>query len=125
MGGTTILRWESPLLRQEEPSQAPRRGDANDAEIVLPGRGLQFRGQIVELTPEGCLLDTKCRLEAGTAVEVWLRTEGMPLRLAATLGERKERGVEFTFQPMPAHKREQVQTLRRELGLHNPPATQP
>lgn len=111
------MRWEDPSVRRGDASEAPRRGEASDAEIVLPGRGLQYRGQIVELTTKACLIDTKCRLEAGTMVEVWMRTEGMPLRVAATLANRTERGVEFEFQPMPARKAEQIHTLRRELGL--------
>jgi hypothetical protein len=48
-------------------------------------------------------------------VEVWLRTEGMPLRLGARLIERQVRGVQFEFQPMPMRKQEQVEGLRREL----------
>lgn len=99
-----------------EKKEAPRQGRASDAEIVLPGRGLQYCGQIADLNPEGCLIETKCRLEPGTAVEVWMRTEGMPLRLAAKLVERREQGVEFRFQPMPARKQEQLENLKRELA---------
>jgi hypothetical protein len=116
-GGANVLRWEDPSVRRSDASQAPRRGEASDTEIVLPGRGLQYHGTIVDLTAQGCRIDTKCRLEAGTVVEVWLRTEGMPLRVAATLVDKSERGVEFSFQPMPARKVDQIEALRRELGL--------
>jgi hypothetical protein len=92
-------------------------GSASDAEIVLPGRGLQYQGQIADLSAQGCLIQTKCRLEPGTLVEVWMRTEGMPLRVAASLVERQERGVQFLFQPMPARKLAQIEALRSELGL--------
>lgn len=117
MGSNNAVRWEAALVQQDDPTKAPRRREGSDAQIVLPGRGLQYQGQIVELSPEGCLIETKCRIEAGTAVEVWLRTEGMPLRLAATLVDRHERGVAFKFQPMPERKAEQVRTLCAELGL--------
>lgn len=111
------MRWESEPPTKREDGEAPRRGTASDAEIVLPGRGLQYQGQIADLNVQGCLIETKCRLEPGTAVEVWLRTEGMPLRVAAKLVERQERGVQFAFQPMPARKAEQIAALRTELGL--------
>ncbi|MGB7135741.1 MAG: PilZ domain-containing protein [Acidobacteriaceae bacterium] len=116
-GGANILRWEDPTVRRQESTEAPRRGDASDVEIVLPGRGLQYPGQVTKLSVGGCVIETKCRLEAGTAVEVWLRTEGLPLRVAGTLVERTERGVEFTFHPMPGRKQDQIAGLCRELGL--------
>jgi hypothetical protein len=113
-----VLRWEDlPPREGAQAGEAPRRGSGNDAEIVLPGRGLKFDGHVAALNPQGCLIETKCRLEPGTAVEVWLRTEGMPLRLAARLVDRSERGVQFAFQPMPPRKQEQIETLRVELGL--------
>jgi PilZ domain len=112
----SYARWDgTEPLRDAGSAEAPRRGTPADAEIVLPGRGLQYPGQIVDLSVRGCLIETKCRLEAGTAVEVWLRTEGMPLRLGARLIERQVRGVQFEFQPMPMRKQEQVEGLRREL----------
>jgi hypothetical protein len=88
----------------------------SDAEIVLPGRGLQYEGRIAYLTTEGCLIDTKCRLEPGTVVEVWLRTEGMPLRVLANLVERREQGVEFRFHTMTGRKMDQIEILRGELA---------
>jgi hypothetical protein len=117
---TRIVRFDPlPLRREGEAAraEAPRRGDGSDAEIVLPGRGLQFRGQVVALGVEGCRLATKCGLEPGTSVEVWLRTEGMPLRVAASLVERGPGGVAFKFQPVPERKAEQIRMLCRELGL--------
>ena len=115
-GGTSVLRWDS-LPERQGAGEAPRRGSVDDAEIVLPGRGLQYPGHVAALNAEGCLIETKCRLEPGTAVEVWLRTEGMPLRLAAKLVDRQERGVQIVFQPMPMRKQEQLEVLRIELGL--------
>ena len=110
------VRWDAPELRRDAGSgEAPRRGTAADVEIVLPGRGLQYPGLIADLNAQGCLIETKCKLEAGTAVEVWMRTEGMPLRLAARLVERQARGVQFEFQAMPMRKQEQLEILRLEL----------
>jgi hypothetical protein len=112
------MRWEAPegLPQSSESKEAPRRGTASDAEIVLPGRGLQYPGLIAVLNGEGCVIQTKCRLEPGTAVEVWMRTEGMPLRVAAKLVERREQGVEFKFESMPARKLQQIENLKHELA---------
>ena len=96
---------------------APRRGADSDAEIVLPGRGLQYHGQIVELRAAGCVIETKCRLEPGTTVEVWLRTHGEPLRIAASLVGRQESGVRFSFGALPVRKTAQIEDLRVALGL--------
>ncbi|MFZ0633093.1 MAG: PilZ domain-containing protein [Acidobacteriaceae bacterium] len=89
----------------------------SDAEIVLPGRGLQYPGRIVFLNSEGCLIESKCRLEPGTTVELWMRTERMPLRLMAHLVERREAGVEFRFQEMSLRKLDQIESLRAELAV--------
>ena len=89
---------------------------ASDAEIVLPGRGLQYGGRISYLTREGCVIDTECRLEPGTVVEIWMRTEGMPLRVLANLIERGTEGVEFQFRAMTNQKMDQIETLRSELA---------
>ena len=87
-----------------------------DAEIVLPGRGLHYMGQIAQLSREGCLLETKCQLEPGTTVEVWLRTERMPLRVLANIVERRATGMEFKFQPMTGRKMDQIEILRGKLA---------
>lgn len=117
----SVLRWDAATpVRRAEPTvnpEAPRRGDASDVEIVLPGRGLQYPGRLTELTAQGCLVQTKCRMEDGSSVEVWLRTEGLPLRLAARLVQKSERGVQFDFQPMPPRKQDQLEALRLELGM--------
>jgi hypothetical protein len=102
---------------KSEPPKPQQGLSAAEAEIVVPGRGLQYPGQIAELRVDGCLLQTKCKLEPGTLVEVWLRTDGMPLRVAASLVERQESGVRFRFQPMPSRKAQQIEDLRMELGL--------
>lgn len=113
-----VLRWEDQTPRVgAQAGEAPRRGSDNDAEIVLPGRGLKYDGHVAALNPKGCLIETQCRLELGTAVEVWLRTDGMPLRLAARLVDRQPTGVQFAFQPMPPRKQEQLEILRIELGM--------
>ena len=45
-----------------------------------------------------------------------MRTEGMPLRVAARLVERQERGVEFKFMSLPDRKLQQIQNLQSELA---------
>lgn len=95
---------------------AGRETSASDAEIVLPGRGLQYPGRIAYLSAEGCVIESKCRLEPGTTVEIWMRTERMPLRLLAHLVERREAGVEFRFHEMSVRKMDQIASLKAELA---------
>ena len=108
------------LVRREEAQgsqAAPRRGASNDADIVLPGRGLQYPGQILELNVQGCLApDHNAASKTEPSVEVWLRTEGLPLRLAARLIEKSEQGVRFEFQPMPLRKQDQLETSAERTG---------
>jgi hypothetical protein len=52
---------------------------SSDAEIVLPGWGLQYPGRIASLSSEGCLIESKCLLEPGTTVELWMSTERLPV----------------------------------------------
>ncbi len=119
--GSSFMRWDAatPVRRDDEHvnADAPRRGDASDVEIVLPGRGLQFPGEIAGLTMQACLVRTRCRMEDGTAVEIWFRTEGLPLRLAAKLVKKGDSGVQFEFLPMPLRKQDQLEALKTELGL--------
>ncbi|HEX4309605.1 MAG TPA: hypothetical protein VHZ25_06220 [Acidobacteriaceae bacterium] len=122
MGGSkTVLRWDDvPVMQTVDAAGnvgAPRRGADSDAEIVLPGRGLQYNGHIVELRAVGCVIETKCRLEPGTMVEVWLRTHGEPLRIAASLVGRQENWVRFSFPSLPVRKAAQIEDLRAALGL--------
>lgn len=91
-------------------------GAPSDAEIVLPGLGLQYPGRIVYLSTEGCLIESKCRLEPGTTVELWMRTGRLPLRLLAHLVERRETRVEFRFQEMSLRKLDQIESLKAELA---------
>jgi PilZ domain len=99
------------VYRSTEGEVAP-----SDAEIVLPGRGLQYPGRILYLSAEGCLIQSECRLEPGTTVELWMRTERMPLRLLAHLVERRDAGVEFRFQEMSLRKLGQIDSLKAELA---------
>ncbi len=93
-----------------------RESSPSDAEVVLPGRGLHYPGRIVFLSTEGCLIESKCRLEPGTTVELWMRTDHMPLRLMAHLVERREAGVEFRFHEMSLRKLDQIDSLKIELA---------
>ncbi len=104
-------------------SAAAREATPSDAEIVLPGRGLQYPGRIVILSLEGCLIHSKCRLEPGTTVELWMRTGRMPLRLLASLIGRREAGIEFRFQEMSLHKLDQIEHLKAELTGEGAPSS--
>jgi hypothetical protein len=102
----------SEILRRA----APRYGCAGDAEIVLPGRGLRYPGRIGDLSIGGCSLETRCRLERGTAVEIWMNAQGQPLRVAANLMVQRENGAGFRFHSVTARKLLQIRSLIAELA---------
>jgi PilZ domain len=94
---------------------AQRYGCAGDAEIVVPGRGLHYRGKIGNLSAGGCFIEAECRLERGTRVEVWMSAQGQPLRLAASLLVRRTLGVGLRFEAVTERKLAQIRTLIAEL----------
>jgi len=98
-----------------EKRQAPRYNCPGDAEIVVPGRGLRYPGRIVDLSVGGCFIETTCRLERGTSVELWMSARGLPLRLAANLIVRRPHGIGFRFQGVVARKLELIRILIAEL----------
>ena len=100
----------------QERRAAPRYGCAGEAEVVAPGCGLRYRGRISNLSAGGCFIEAQCPLERGTSVEVWMKAEGLPLRVAAHLLVRRRNGVGFRFGEMSARKREQIESLILELA---------
>lgn len=105
-----------PEIQAEALRAAPRYGCAGDAEIVLPGRGLRYAGRIGDLSLSGCFIEVGCRLERGTAVEVWMNARGQPLRVAANLMVQKSSGVGLRFLAVPMRKQEQIKWLIAELA---------
>lgn len=105
----------SDLPTGAEKRQAVRYSCAGDAEIVVPGRGLRYPGRIVDLSTGGCFVETTCRLERGTSVELWMSARGLPLRLAANLIVRRPNGIGFRFQGVVARKLELIRMLIAEL----------
>lgn len=98
-----------------EKRQARRYNCPGDAEIVVPGRGLRYPGRIVDLSAGGCFIETTCRLERGTSVELWMSARGLPLRLAANLIVRRPNGIGFRFHGVVARKLELIRMLIAEL----------
>ena len=94
---------------------AQRYGCAGDAEILVPGRGLHYRGKIGNLSAGGCFIEAQCSLERGTRVEVWVSAQGQPLRLAASLLVRRTSGVGLRFEAVTERKLAQIRTLIAEL----------
>ena len=99
-----------------ERRHAQRYGCAGDAEIVVPGNGLRFAGRVVNLSASGCFVETDCRLERGTSVEVWMNAEGLPLRVSANLIVRRPGGVGLRFHNVSPRRLEQIRHLIRELS---------
>ncbi|HEX4006159.1 MAG TPA: PilZ domain-containing protein [Acidobacteriaceae bacterium] len=95
---------------------APRYGCVGNAEIVLPGRGLHYAGQIGDLSVGGCFIEARCRMERGTAVEIWMNARGQPLRMAANLMVQRENGAGFRFQSVTPRKLDQIKILIAELA---------
>lgn len=128
-GEGTNLRSDraEPAPVGAERRKLPRYGCAGDAEIVAPGCGLRFAAQIVNLSAGGCFLGTKCRLERGTLVEICMKAEGLPLRVAANLLAWSDKGAAFRFHGVSARKLAQIEILIAELEAERkakaPPAT--
>src|ERR1700733_12411219 len=95
---------------------APRYGCTGEAEIVVPGRGLRYAGRIGNLSVQGCLLETDCRLERGTSVEIWMNAEGQPIRVAANLLIRRDGSAAFRFHSLTPRKLNQIAALIAELA---------
>jgi hypothetical protein len=106
----------SDAAANAERRTAQRYGCAGDAEIVLPGRGLRYRGKIGNLSTGGCFIEAQCSLERGTSVEVWMNAEGQPLRVAAHLMVRRTTGVGLRFLEMTERKTQQIRALIAELA---------
>jgi hypothetical protein len=104
-----------------ERRQAPRFGCAGKAEVVVPGRGLRYPGQVVDLSAGGCFIETVCPLERGTSVEVWMMPQGEPLRIAAHLVVRRPNGVGCRFSVLTERKLRQVEWLIEKLAAEAPP----
>jgi len=82
---------------------------------MTPISGLRFAAQIVNLSAGGCFLETKCRLERGTHVEICMVAEGLPLRVAANLLAWSAKGAAFRFHSVTPRKLEQIRILIAEL----------
>lgn len=107
MGNETTIR---------ERREAARFGCAGKAELVVPGRGLRYPGQVVDLSTHGCFIETDCRLERGTSLEIWMTPQGEPLRIAAHLMVRRPNGVGLRFHALTERKLRQVEWLIKELA---------
>ena len=99
-----------------ERRSSPRFACAGEAEIVLPGGGLRFTGKIRDLSIGGCFIETQCRLERGTSVEIWMCAQGMPLRMAANLIVKRASGVGFRFYGVTGRKMDMIRSLMEELA---------
>lgn len=107
MGNETTIR---------ERREAARFGCAGEAEVVVPGRGLRYPGRVVDLSTHGCFIETACRLERGTSLEIWMTPQGEPLRIAAHLMVRRPDGVGLRFHALTERKLRQVEWLIGELA---------
>ena len=99
----------------KERRTAPRYRCAAEAELVVPSCGLRFRGRIADLSTGGCFMETPCRLERGTSVEIRMEAEGVPLRVAAHLLACRPNGVGCRFSQLSPRKIQQLQSLIAEL----------
>jgi hypothetical protein len=100
---------------RQEHRGAPRCGCAGEAELAVPECGLRQRGRIADLSTAGCFVETECRLERGTSVEVRMNVEGLPLRLAACLLVCRPNGWGLRFTQLTRRKVEQIECLIAEL----------
>lgn len=88
------------------------------AEVMLKDGSMLFRGRVLDLSVEGCYVETEARLRLmrGTPVEMVFRVRNRVFRCEAASRTRRARGAGFLFEISDTWTREQLERLTAELG---------
>jgi len=105
----------------KEQRRHPRYACEGHAEVFLPHGGLLFRGRILNLSMDGCYIETaRLNLERGTQVEVYFVANQLQFRVLGNIAAlRRKRGVGIAFLNVSPRRALQIATLIGELAERN------
>ena len=89
-----------------------------DAEVVVAGGTLLFRGSIADISLSGCFIETRARLllVPGTSVQMIFRADRSTLRMTATVrAVRPGAGAGFLFATMSPYMQAELEGLIAEM----------
>lgn len=96
----------------------PRYACEGQAEVFLPHGGLLFRGQILDLSVSGCMVEAiGITLERGTHVEVYFTTRQLQFRVPGNIAVLyRGRGVGIAFYHVSRRMAAQIREVVGELA---------
>lgn len=87
------------------------------AEVFVIGKGLRFKGRILDLSEGGCYLQTAHQLERGTHLELIFEVNRMRLRVSGGIRVvRLHSGIGIAFNHMSARRKALIQDLIEDLA---------
>ena len=89
-----------------------------DAEVIVAGGTLLFRGSIADISLSGCFIETRARLllVPGTPVQMIFRADRSTLRMTATVrAVRPGAGAGFLFGTMSPYMQAELEGLIAEM----------
>lgn len=118
---TSVLSEHDIVPQDREQRRHPRYACEGHAEVFLPHGGLLFRGRILNLSMDGCYIETALlNLERGTQVEVYFVTNQLQFRVLGNIAAvRRKRGVGIAFLNVSPRRALQIATLVGELAERN------
>lgn len=94
------------------------------AEVLVSDGSLLFRGRVLDISVDGCLIETQARLclKLGTRVDMLFHVNGKVFRPAATARMvRPLVGAGFLFENLDARMQEKLEELIGELSVESAP----
>ena len=118
---TSVLSEREIVTQDREQRRHPRYACEGHAEVFRPPGGLLFRGRILNLSMDGCYIETALlNLERGTQVEVYFVTNQLQFRVLGNIAAlRRKRGVGIAFLNISPRRALQIATLVGELAERN------
>jgi PilZ domain len=118
-GGESIVTTTEPSCEGAERREEERYAVSWDAEIFIPERTTMFRGQMVNISPSGCYVQTVAwvRVPPSTVVEVVFKLEGRLTRVQAEARYAQSRtGVGLRFLSLEKETRRRLGSALVDLA---------